>query len=354
MTMLLSCRQARVFLDIACINQKDARLKALGLLSLGAMLKRSKSLLVLWDATFTTRLWCVFEFGAFLHSHSGTKPRLTVVPPLQGAVCLGCGCLLATMVIAAHWGEDMVEVKSTIGISVAVPSCVLLTHMLRIYWRSIDVMRQQASSFCFEEAKCVCCERDHPQGFCDKEIIARCIVAWFGSIQHFEHRVQAEMEVTLAQQLANAAFSYDRMVQAVIPWIWLQMDVSASHSGDWTVWTRWVELSRALTIVFGILPCIMKFLCHLTFILRAQHCRMWVDVLLSLVIFVPVPVLFSGAITLEEYIVWFLIDHPYGPVYGSLLSLTMWSTITLLLWNCLPMLNLTGGAPPTDADQERS
>ena len=57
LTLLVFRRQTRVFLDIACIDQQDSKLKFEGLVSMGAVLKRSQSMLVLWDSTYVKRLW---------------------------------------------------------------------------------------------------------------------------------------------------------------------------------------------------------------------------------------------------------------------------------------------------------
>ena len=49
-----------VFLDIACINQIDKDRKGEAIISMGAFLTRSTSMLVLWDPTWVTRLWLGF------------------------------------------------------------------------------------------------------------------------------------------------------------------------------------------------------------------------------------------------------------------------------------------------------
>ena len=46
-----------MFLDRICINQVDQAMKAEGVLNMGAILKHSDSMLVLWDTTFASRLW---------------------------------------------------------------------------------------------------------------------------------------------------------------------------------------------------------------------------------------------------------------------------------------------------------
>lgn len=61
--------ELEVFVDMACIHQGDPDLKSEGALNIGAFLKNSKKLLVLWDSTYSSRAWCMFELAAFLQSH---------------------------------------------------------------------------------------------------------------------------------------------------------------------------------------------------------------------------------------------------------------------------------------------
>ena len=48
---------SRIFLDILCIDQENAELKTEALVSMGAFLKRSDALFVLWDPSYIHRLW---------------------------------------------------------------------------------------------------------------------------------------------------------------------------------------------------------------------------------------------------------------------------------------------------------
>ena len=64
-SLLFWQRGKGIFLDTLCIKQDDSRWKALALLSMPALLKASDSLLVLWDPSYTRRLWCCFEIAAF-------------------------------------------------------------------------------------------------------------------------------------------------------------------------------------------------------------------------------------------------------------------------------------------------
>ena len=59
-----------VFLDRICISESDARLKMEAILSLAGLLKNSDRMLILWDPTWTERLWLGRPLGHFVFSLS--------------------------------------------------------------------------------------------------------------------------------------------------------------------------------------------------------------------------------------------------------------------------------------------
>ena len=75
-----------VFLDRICISQNDNELKTQAIFSLAGLLKSSDSMLILWDPTWTERLWCLFELAAFLKSNPDRKKQLIIRPILLGPV----------------------------------------------------------------------------------------------------------------------------------------------------------------------------------------------------------------------------------------------------------------------------
>ena len=86
------------FLDIACISQDDARKKATGIASLGAILDRSERMLVMCDGNYFSRLWCLFELSAFAKRAGVT--RIDFVPlhvPLRIVGWCCCFCIFYTV-----------------------------------------------------------------------------------------------------------------------------------------------------------------------------------------------------------------------------------------------------------------
>jgi hypothetical protein len=70
---ICSTRRQSFFFDRCCIHQTDERKKVRGIMAIGRFLKFSKGMVVLWDPTYFTRMWCVFELATFAMAHSGIR-----------------------------------------------------------------------------------------------------------------------------------------------------------------------------------------------------------------------------------------------------------------------------------------
>ena len=80
--------QTPVFLDRICISQTDSDLKVHAVFSLSGLLRKTDTLLILWDPTWTERLWCLFELAAFLQSKKNGKQALKIRPIFLGPVSI--------------------------------------------------------------------------------------------------------------------------------------------------------------------------------------------------------------------------------------------------------------------------
>ncbi|CAE7297661.1 unnamed protein product, partial [Symbiodinium sp. CCMP2456] len=158
---LLSWRPSTIlFWDCACINQHDQTLKAEGLASLGAILKQSKSLLVLWDQTFVSRLWCMFEMAAYLHSRADKSASVTVRSPLTGVLVLSVhACLEFTSFLYFLPADSIFEPSQTMVVIgwlalLGILSFSFVVSNFRAYWRDIDTMEQHMLNFALGDSKC--------------------------------------------------------------------------------------------------------------------------------------------------------------------------------------------------------
>ena len=70
---------------------------------------------------------------------------------------------------------------------------------LRAYYRSAKLLETELANFTVKESLCWCCDTltDHTcegeEIICDRQVVLRCIVTWFGTVERFEERVRTEV-----------------------------------------------------------------------------------------------------------------------------------------------------------------
>ncbi|CAJ1460016.1 unnamed protein product [Effrenium voratum] len=221
-----------VFLDRLCINQRDVKQKMEGVLNIGACLKRSEKLMIIWDSSYCYRLWCIFELAAFLRTHE--TPDM-LVQPLSVAV-LSLLSFMTNVVfcytsIFLPWDSEITLFGVVLGLCAFgwLASTVLLN-----FTTSVEVMQKQLQNFQIADTTCSCCERNHKSAdgtplMCDREVLLRCIRVWFGSEEEFERSVQESTQAALVHHLGGLCFPYHYMVTSGLPALWVQMDFAASR-----------------------------------------------------------------------------------------------------------------------------
>ena len=167
------------------------KLKAI--FSLAGLLKKSDSMLILWDPSWTERLWCLFELAAFLQSKKDLKKELIIRPtflgPVHIAVFLTCVAGMIPLTMAP------IDVSNG-AIAFVVPAIFMCLSgfvvfyvamsTLRRYFRDLDIMKQQLLSISFDTARSSCCDTNHVGAsgapvICDRRIVQECVNVWFGS-----------------------------------------------------------------------------------------------------------------------------------------------------------------------------
>lgn len=312
-------RSSKIFLDIICIDQDDASFKKAALTSMAAILKQSEALLVVWDATWNARLWCVFELAAFLQSRrtgSAARAKLCVRPVILGPVLLSgsCGLLVASLTLSTNVVQSYTDFGAGVAFTMGLAFCCLLfaAHLGRIFCRNLDMLQRQLLQFSIEDAKCACCETDDckrvdpktgQQFACDREVLLQVIAAWFGSISKFEALIHGEVRRVLFCELTSVRFIYGYVCAASICILWFHMDqaMGAIHAGRmsasegrvmafrWLVW--WLVLEPLLFIVFA----------GFAWALRKRCSRyLVVDLLVTVLTMIPSAAIFLGLSVLEQ------------------------------------------------------
>mmetsp|Transcript_67473 Transcript_67473/g.158301 ORF Transcript_67473/g.158301 Transcript_67473/m.158301 type:complete len:549 (-) Transcript_67473:171-1817(-) len=234
-----------IFVDRVCINQFDPHMKTEGIINIGAVLRVSKSLLVLFDDSYADRLWCLFEIAAFLKAHpeAAEKPDILQVKPilLGFIICTTCiGAFGAGFFAVFSPFEDRFLIWAVI-IAFVTAEGLFLVHAFRKYYRSLEAIKSQMQNFRLRQAECWCCSVNHihPASgqriqVCDREIVSQCVTSWFGSEQEFDESVRSLAARALEQQLGYDAFPYLWMLGSFVPVWWPFMDFLA-------VYLQWEE-----------------------------------------------------------------------------------------------------------------
>ncbi|CAE7655663.1 unnamed protein product [Symbiodinium sp. CCMP2456] len=341
-TALLLWRPRKlVFLDIACIHQTDEDRKGEAIISMGAFLKQSTSMLVLWDPTWVTRLWCTFEVAAFLHSRSpGCKVDLQIIPPLLGPALLGCEMLFCVLgVVYVYIESSLASSDEASDEAIVVGELYILlvgilgllfgfvTHALRGHARSVDTLQEQLRCFKVEHARSACCDHGHDDmSLCDREIILECIAAWYKSLDSFEMQVQTEVRMAIIDQLAYKAFSYQRTLQVFTPYVWIRLGYAASNASDPS--RQVVDIAQTLTYFLAIIPMMDKLAFRLCYRWRARGRRLYLDFLLSLAVAILALLFYIACYAIQLYV---FRQNDRGLLL-SVISMLSWWTVAAILW----------------------
>lgn len=250
--------RADVFVDLFCIHQADPRLKAEGLLSIGAILKNSESMLLLWDDTYLKRLWCVFELAGFLRSHQA-QGRLVIKPTILGPATFW-NVIAITFVVSTDLVFSGIPGGSvTRFLLVFITTCAVAWPIL-VWRRGMVTLKRQLAEFTFAKTVCHCCMRGHIDDNggpieCDRELLGTSICNWFGSVDEFDNLVRSDVEAELKKQLAVSPFGYTWVLHAGVPILWAQgFDKAAAifRHGD-VLWSLAIFIS-GLAWYFLVIP----------------------------------------------------------------------------------------------------
>ena len=295
----------------------------------------------------------MFELAAFLHSHDTNASKSLVVCPIfvgpalliaQMGLCIVVLGFVCSQLGLFPWGTLMV-------CSLAFPCMTLLAYVVLAHCRSIIVMQQQLSQFRIEHAKSQCCDCGHVNEYtgdkmiCDRNIILRCISAWFGSTEQFEALVQDRLLKTLVHHLTNEVFSYFRIVQATSPVGWVSIDI---FLGGWIrhefdVGGLVLMSSAVVSYWLMVFPCILFFMLRLMYKFKGggQSPTMRTQVLLSVGLVATGTLMFFCFAAAESFNSNLFLHHFGHKAYSSPVTVPLMGVVTFLLWRCLPAADIS-------------
>ncbi|CAE7696810.1 unnamed protein product [Symbiodinium sp. CCMP2456] len=329
-----------VFLDFLCINQEDESLKGEAMLSMGAILKSSASMLVLWDPSWVQRFWCVFELASFLRSRpteatTTISQHLSIRPNLMGPVLLiGKAGLIVLLVawpnlLQAFANSDVILFGVIMGLTMSaglLPCFLCLVYIGRRFCCSLDTLQQQLGKFQVNDAKCYCCTVNHVDDEtgeripCDRDIMLKCIGIWFGSTTDFEHLVRGHVRTTLLRELTSPLYLYRQIVMASSPVMWLFLDRVATLLVADDVSTGLCIVIDALAWWLMAIPSIVLLGAALAYKLRMRQPYWVTDFLLSLVVLLPAAAMLIAVVAIYMTFDWafdYSLPFPVGRIMAS-------------------------------------
>ena len=220
----------RVFLDKACIPQDNDVEKREGILNLGYFIENSRKMMVLWEPTYFTRLWCVFELAAYLNLQAdGFRSHQLEVLPVSYARMTAL-CLLGDVayVLLSYWLMPMFLDTSKLPAALceefSLVAMIIVFMFLGVamdsHVKAIHSMTRQLNEFSIEDADCFCCSNRHVNPDtkvaldCDRELIQDSVMEWFGEVGTFNNFVRIELQKHIS---LKANFPYRYALLAFLP-----------------------------------------------------------------------------------------------------------------------------------------
>ena len=286
-----------VFIDRICIDQSNLERKSAGLLSIGGILRKSESMLVLLDSSYPTRLWTVFELAAFLKSHGGLEDTSgLVIRPINlgpAAVFLFTIQLLIVMMVVVQVSTTDVLQAMIRRTAYAVLIMVPLVHRARGHFRWVEKCRLMLQNFTLEDAHSHCCAVQHLDDYgrnmvCDKLIMLECLRSWFRTEAEFESAVRIQVAAAFTKAIGASAFPFHWFVasSSCICWAFGDLLMARLRAGEY----YYSAIALIMAITYPVL--LMPFIFHMVQIMGYHfRARGSFNYLLSLVLGLALTVL---------------------------------------------------------------
>ena len=209
-----------VFLDKLCIHQENDELKQMGILGLGAFVRRSNRLLMLWSKRTFGRLWCAYEVACFLNYRP--MEQLEILPVTVAAILFLMSTLWHVIIFSFVLAREALAGDShsdLIFLCAVYTPCVSLVIPLVNYYGlglmdDLDQLPQQLESFQIQACECFCCSNSHKhpdsgeEMICDRQLVYEMLANLYSvqkmqgdPLDSFNKRIQEELRPQILRQL---------------------------------------------------------------------------------------------------------------------------------------------------------
>lgn len=257
-----------IFLDKTCIHQEDKAKQRQGILKLGAFVRSSSQMLVIYTGLYLTKLWTVYEIACFLSQHPAQS--LVIVPTYQPVLVFG-GVAIAYMrlllvVLCRSQGWPALPAFTSTGFLAALGVAILF----RRWARAKEAIRRRVANF--QVTECTCFHEDDRSlvhhniallmraiGEVDDEVTEEC------ACDAFNVFVRRKLSTSITASIGSlglsyvqvvAMFSIDQLSQAVDSGLLAQLP----YPEGWITHYRIFSMVYFSMWVFGLFPLVTALL----------------------------------------------------------------------------------------------
>ena len=191
------------FLDSRTIPQDDDALKEECILALSGFLACSRKLTILWSELYSDRVWCVYEFAAFMRIAKG-RPVQAIPVTLPLLLALHAVWWLAVKMVTLLLWRSLDEISvHNLKVLITVSSLCLM-YLLTFPFqyiigmrmnKNLEQLKSKLHHFSIQDANCSCCTKGHKTDGeeipCDRELIYQSFQEWYGANDDMQTALEA-------------------------------------------------------------------------------------------------------------------------------------------------------------------
>lgn len=276
------CGARSLFLDKVCIHQTDMVKKEQGIKAIGGILGHSDMVLVAWDPSYFTRLWCTFELAAYKYA----KPEAPVV-----VLPITIGGFIFVVTVMQFFGEIAVAIVEShplmaddrlrTYLTAYFAQSIVCSAVFRAYTKELQRLDYQLRNFSVRKAECFCCSNDHLLNGkslpCDRKLVESSIAHWHGKdqlevgLRKFNDLIRGTFRDDIKLAFRGSRVPYTFVLSTTI-WAGLyQIDRMSTKGWASNKPEKWLEVMNSTFLLYPMSMAILINVCQVLFRLELDH-----------------------------------------------------------------------------------